>query len=360
MKPTAGQRLRQRLAEEYRHLTRFTASDRRWPMPFAAALSSGLPLLVGAGFGHLDYGLISSLGGMVFLSLPETPLHHRMLTLMACVFAMIASYTLGVISHLFPPAMVPALSFVAIVVTMTCRYYHLGPPGGFFFILAASVGAHMPGDVLGIPLKVGLLTMGCLLAALIAFAYSLLVLRTGPARPIPPRPAPDFDFVVVDAVIIGSFVGLSLGLAQLLQLDQPYWVPISCLAVIQGMSLRAVWTKQIHRIAGTTVGLLLAWALLSLPLDAWRIAFVMIVLAFVIETLVVRHYALAAIFITPLTLLLAEAAHLGETPVALLIHARFWDTVLGSLVGLAGGICLHSPRLHALLGTPLRRLLTGR
>lgn len=54
------------------------ASDRLWQMPFAAALASGLPLLVGAYFDRMDYGLVSSLGGMVFLSLPNTPLSHRM------------------------------------------------------------------------------------------------------------------------------------------------------------------------------------------------------------------------------------------------------------------------------------------
>lgn len=351
---------RRLLQEEFRHLTSLNTSDRPWQMPLAAALASGLPLLVGAWFGHLEYGLISSLGGMVFLSLPETPLHHRMLTLMACVFAMIASFTAGVISHLVPLLMVPALIFVSAVVMMTCRYYNLGPPGGFFFILAASVGAYMPGGVLDVPLKVGLLTMGSLLASLLAFAYSLYIARSRPAQPAPPLPAPSFDYVIFDSLVIGLFVGVSLGIAQLLGMRQPYWVPISCLAVIQGMSLRAVWTKQIHRIVGTAAGLLVAWALLSLPLDAWRIAFLMIALAFVIELLVVRHYALAAIFITPLTLLLAEAPHLGETPIAPMIYARFWDTVLGCLVGLLGGVCLHSPTIRARLDKPLRRLVFGK
>lgn len=352
-----SQALKRRLREEIAQLTRISASNRPWHMPFAAALSSGLPLLVGAWFGHLDYGLISSLGGLIFLYLPETPMHHRMVMLMASAFGMIASYALGAASHLFPPAMVPALSFTAILVTMVCRYYNLGPPGSFFFIMAAVIGANTPGDVPGLPLKVGLLTMGCLLASLIAFLYSLFTLRRQPPRPIPALPEPTFDFVVFDAIVIGSFVGLALALAQLLDLAQAYWVPISCLAVIQGMSLRAVWTRQVHRIAGTVVGLLLAWGLLSLPLGPWTIGLSMIGLAFCIEILIVRHYALASIFITPLTILLVEAGSIGQVDAATLIQARFWDTVLGCLVGLLGGICLHSPRLRAWLGPPLHRLV---
>ena len=96
--------LRSRLRAELVSLTTINRSDRRWPMPFAAALSSGLPLLVGAYFGHLDYGLISSLGGLLFLYLFDTPMHHRMVALLACAFAMIASYAAGVFSQLLANA----------------------------------------------------------------------------------------------------------------------------------------------------------------------------------------------------------------------------------------------------------------
>ena len=166
------------------------------------------------------------------------------------------------------------------------------------------------------------------------------------AEPVAPLPPPTFDFVVFDAVMIGAFVGLSLAIAQALQLDRPYWVPVSCLAVIQGVSLRAVWNRQLQRVLGTAAGMLLAWGLLSLPLDPWRIALLVILLAFTIETLVVRHYGLAVIFITPLTLLLAEAATLGHAPLAELIESRFTDTLLGCVVGLVGGVCLHSARFR--------------
>lgn len=349
--------LRSRLRAELASLTEFNRSDRRWPMPLAAALSSGLPLLVGAYFGHLDYGLISSLGGLTFLYLFETPLHHRMVVLLACAFIMIASYTAGVFSHLYAPASALALAVTAVVVTMACRYYGMPPPGSFFFVMTASVGAHAPGGILDVPLKVGLFAMGCLLACLIAFVYSLIALRRQAPKPIPALPKPTFDFVIFDSVVIGSFVGLSLAIAQALHLAQPYWVPISCLAVIQGMSLRAVWTKHIHRIVGTGIGLLLAWGVLLLPLTPWTLPLVMIALTFCIEMLVARHYALASIFITPMTILLAESATLGHSVPAVVIQARFWDTVLGCLVGLLGGICLHSPRFRAALGPPIRRLM---
>ena len=353
-------KLRSWIKTEWRHLTTINVSDRRWPMPFAAALASGLPLLVGAYFQHMDYGLISSLGGLAFLYLPSTPLWHRMVLLMACAFGMTACYALGVMSHQVPALMMPVLVFTAILVTMVCRFYNLGPPGSLFFIMAASIGAYTPGDVLHIPLKVGLLTMGALLACLIAFFYSVCTLPRQPAKAPEPLPVATFDFVVFDSVVIGAFVGISMALAQALHLQKAYWVPVSCLAVIQGMSLRAVWNRQLQRIMGTGVGLLVSWALLLLPLDAWRMCGVIFVLTFVVETVVVRHYGLATIFITPLTILLAEAATLGQGSVGDLMQARFMDTVLGCLVGLIGGVCLHSPAFRRTVGRPLRHLVPER
>ncbi len=169
-----------------------------------------------------------------------------------------------------------------------------------------------------------------------------------------------FDYVVFDSVVIGAFVGISLALAQLFQLERPYWVPVSCLAVIQGASLRAVWNRQLHRVLGTGIGLLVSWALFLLPLNNWTISLTMMALSFVIEVAVVRHYGFAAIFITPLTILLAEAATLGSTAPTALIVARFHDTVLGSFVGLIGGACLHNMRFREVVGRPLRRLVPAR
>lgn len=359
-KHSAWAALKKLLHTEFLHLTKINASDRLWQMPLAAALASGLPLLAGAACGQLAYGLVGSLGGLVFLYLPNTPLHHRMVSLMACSFAMTAAYTLGLISHFFPLLMMPILIFTAILASMLCRFYALGGPGSLFFIMVAAIGAYTPLSVLQVPLMVGLFTMGALLACLIAFFYSLYTLRLREPDPILPLPPASFDFVIFDSVIIGVFIGISLALAQSLHLQKAYWVPVSCLAVMQGASLRAVWNKQIHRLVGTVFGLLLSWGIFLLPLNQWSLGIAIMILAFIIESTVVRHYAIAAIFITPLTLLLAEAATLGHTSPSGLIQARFFDTLLGCMIGLIGGICIHSPRFRHLVSQPLRWLISNK
>ena len=64
---------------------------------------------------------------------------------------------------------------------------------------------------------------------------------------------------------------------------------------------------------------------------------------FCIETFVVRHYGVAVIFITPLTIFLAEYSAVQPTAISEIIVTRFWDTVLGCLMGVLGGIVILSP-----------------
>ncbi len=351
--------LKQFLATEWRQLASINRSDRPWEMPVAAALASGLPIFVGAAWGELALGLVGSLGGLAFLYLPATRLSHRMAWLMACAFGMTGSHALGMLGHLYPPLVVPLLVLITIVVSMVCRFYAVPPPGSLFFVMAAAIGAYSPAEGRTALAQVGALTLGTVLAVAIAFLYSLhIVSRHGVPAPSP-RSDPGFEFVVVDSVVIGSFVGLSLLAAHALQLDRPYWVPVSCLAIIQGASLRAAWTRQLHRIVGTALGLLVFLAIVQIPLGPWGVAAVLTLLALVIETLVVRHYGLATVFITPLTILLAEAGQGMAMAPQRLMQARLVDTVVGAVLGVAGAAFLHSPRLRSLVGSGLRRLLPG-
>lgn len=348
--------------QELDSLLTVQSSTRPWQMPLAAALSSGIPLLVGAFFGRMDYGLVSSLGGMVFLYTPASALHQRMATVMACAMGMTACFALGLVGALHPALLVALVTVMTTLVTMVCRLYRMPPPGSLFFVMALIIAAYPPFDLLAIPTRVGLLALGTLVAAGVALLYSLYMLRFAGVAPSAARiwNPPPFDEYGPDAVFIGLTVGLALLLAHLLGLDRPYWVPVSCLAVIQGASLRSVWTKQAQRIAGTAVGLVLTWGLLSLSMNIWIVCATMIALSFVIELLVVRHYGLAVVFITPLTIFLAEASAGMAANTGALIAARFLDIALGSVMGLLGAVLIHHPPSRDLLLRVLQPLARRR
>jgi hypothetical protein len=333
---------------ELRELVRIKPSDRPWELPFAVAMAAGLPLLVGAWFGNISYAALASIGGMTIVYVPRTTLDHRMVTVMAAAFGMIACFALGQISQFVPVARAPIIALVAMIVTMACRYYRVSPPGSLFFVMAAAIGAYTSG-VTAAPARLGVFALGTIGAVAVTFLYSLHILRSRAPLPTPKPPDDLLDFVVIDSLIIGLFVGLSLGAAQILGIEKPYWAPVSCLAVIQGVNLRAVWNRKTHRILGTMIGLAVTWVLARYTADPWIIAITITVLTFCIETAIVRHYAFAAIFITPLAILLAEVSTLGHSSSSALILARFVDTVIGAVIGLAGGACIHSIALRQIL-----------
>jgi hypothetical protein len=348
------------LQEELRQQMRVQPSSRSWEMPMAAAIASGSPLLAGTAFGRMDLGLAAMLGGLVFLNLPDTGMRHRMAVVGAISVAMVACYTLGALTHFVPPLMVLTLALLSTVASMAARFFRLAPPGILFVMMAAAIAAYSPMPLRDIPLRIALVAAAALFASAVACLYSVYRLRRGPPPAQAPVRAMDFDYVVVDSVIIGACVGLSLATAELLQLERPYWAPVSCLAVIQGASLRMIWNRHAQRVLGTVAGLALTWTLLAAPLDHWGVALVMIALSFVIEILVVRHYGLAVIFITPLTILLAEAAQLGQHSPLATMQARVLDIAVGSAFGLAGGAVLHITAVRSRVARAIRAVLPRR
>jgi len=226
--------------------------------------------------------------------------------------------------------------------------------------MSASIGMYTNVEVLQVPFVIGLLTLGCVLALAVAFVYSLYILRIRPASPIPTIQKPNFDFVIFDSVIIGITVGISLLVAIGLNLPRPYWVPISCLTLLQGVTVKAGWNTQLQRILGAGIGLLLSWFLLTLSLTSLQVCFAMIAMSFIIESLAVRHFGLAVVFLTPLTIFLAEANRMGLDDPLLVVQSRVTDTLLGSAIGVVAGLCLHNQRFRSILGNQMRRLIPSR
>lgn len=100
------------------------------------------------------------------------------------------------------------------------------------------------------------------------------------------------------------FTALAVG--YLVKMENPYWVPISCAAVMQGASRYHIWQRSFHRILGTFIGIGLTWTLLQVVSNPIAMVLAIILLQFIIEMMITRQYALAVIFITPLTVFLAE------------------------------------------------------
>ena len=168
-------RMWQAILTEIRQLLVWNTPSRSWHIAFIVSLCMGIPVFAGAYFGKQDFGILVGMGTLVILYLPKTSIAHRMLTLVACSFGFSVCFTLGLCASFDPYVSVAVMTLTVLLIDVICRYYSLPPPASFFFILMIAVGSTMPFNLAGIPMRVGLITIGGMLACLIAFIYSLAI-----------------------------------------------------------------------------------------------------------------------------------------------------------------------------------------
>lgn len=136
------------------------------------------------------------------------------------------------------------------------------------------------------------------------------------------------------ALRVGVAVALSGLTALMFIADHSYWAMAAAVLVLyQGFDWARTVVRGVERMVGTLIGLGVAAAILTWQPQGWWLVASIAVLQFVIEMFVVRNYAIAVIFITPLALTIAA----GGRPVDDLAHfliTRGLDTVIGCVVAL--------------------------
>ncbi|UZR96546.1 FUSC family protein [Chondrinema litorale] len=345
-----GNSLKHILKDELKSLFTLNQTERLWTILVLASFCVGFPLFAGYYLGNLQYGALACLSGLVILYMPSTPLAHRLITLFSCSFGFMLSFTIGICFSFNPIISSITFGLFSMGVYWLVNYFNLAPPRSFFFIMVASLASCMPFDLASIPLKIGLVSIGTMLACVLGLIYSILIIKKYPPKAIPPSSGTGSKYRyanLIESGIVGFFMFLSLLTGHLLKVQNPYWITISSIAVMQGVSLQMIWQRSFHRIIGTFLGLGLCFVVLSFKTSALNICIGIMVLQFVVEILVTRHYALAVIFITPLTILLNEAANGSLSDPDELVMARFIDTVIGSVLGAIGGWFVHHEQLRS-------------
>lgn len=342
------------IKKEVKGLVTLKTSNRPWMIPLLAAICIGTPLLVGLYLGDLQSGLYACFSAMVILYLPtKAPISVKMITLLTCAFGFLLSFAIGLIFSFNPWVAAIVLGVFTSFIHWVALYFATPPPASFFFVMIASMTLTFPFDATMIPYKLGLMALGTIFTCALGFIYAL-----GIARKLP---APKDDHITtvlrkntqtnfIEALILGVFLSGALAIGYLAKMENPYWVPISCAAVMQGASRYHIWQRSFQRILGTFIGVGFSWMLLQVVSEPIEMVLAIILLQFIIEMLVTRQYALAVIFITPLTVFLAEIGVPMASGSSPLITIRLWDIVLGSVIGALGGWVLHHEKLrkHAL------------
>jgi len=316
-----------------------------------AMFAIGVPLLTGWYFDNLQAGLLACLAGLVILYLPSNlPTPQRMFIMLVCSFGFMFSFVVGVIFSFNYIVSALVFGLFATAIHWLSLYFSMPPPGSFFFIMIASMASNTPFDFDTIATRIGYFVLGTMFACTLALIYSFIVgrkyLSKTPIRIIQSVPLKTQIDYLIRSIIVGVFMLISLLVGNVLHFNNPYWIPISCMAIMQGISLYHVWQRALQRIAGTFIGIGVCWALISISQAPLYLCICIMLLQFIIEIFISRNYAIAVIFITALTVLLAEAGSpLIHSPNAL-IQARLIDIVIGSLLGGIGGWLLHHEYLR--------------
>lgn len=327
--------------------------------PVVAGLSVGIPVIVGYFTGHLTEGKLVSLAGLVILYIHKQPITTQMITLMTCSFGLMLSFTIGIIFsfHLYLSCLV--LGLYAFLVNISLFYLNMRrPPGNFFFIMIASVAICLPFDPPTIPHKIGLIGIGTMGTCLLGLFYCIFTAReNSTATSVINVTRPNSKYMILtESITLGVFIGSALLIGRLLKLENPYWIPTTCAAVMQGASTKHIWQRSIQRIAGTLLGLIVTWIILLLCHPSpFAIAIGIMVLQIIIEVLVVRNYGIAVIFITVLTIFLAESGNALQQEPTMLITTRFVDILIGCVLGSLGGWILFNERIHFLATKQIRK-----
>ncbi|HEY0374476.1 MAG TPA: FUSC family protein [Amnibacterium sp.] len=322
-------------------LLRPSASPPRLAVATQAAVAMALAVGVPALLGRTDLGLLASAGALTALYLASRARRERARRLPVLQAGFLAAAVVGAATggSPFAPLVLALLTVIAAALVLG---FSVGPPGAVFFVLVAGVTGRLTapsssgGVGLDARLVLGMEALGCLLAYAIAVLPLAIpgVRRRDAALPVAPvRFVLDATTrVVLIRIAIGA--GIAAGLGGLLGLHRTYWVLLAVVAALQaGRSRRMTALRGVHRALGTLVGVG-AFALLALvPLPGVALALVVAALQFVTELVVVRHYGLALVFITPLALTIAEAGSTGPLPA--LILDRIVDTSVGAAVAVA-------------------------
>lgn len=121
----------------------------RWRIGLRAALSLGLPLVIGVLIGKPDWGALACVGGLAGVYGGDTPQRHRIRLVAAVGLALAIVVPLSSLCAQVTWLSVLYVGAVAGVASLCCLGLRVPPPREYLLILAALVATGMPADLGG-------------------------------------------------------------------------------------------------------------------------------------------------------------------------------------------------------------------
>lgn len=316
----------------------------RWPIGLRAAIAMAVPLAVMTALGRPDLGFPAATGAFVALYGTQLPVLERARVVPFVAGGLALAAVLGALAGPSAALTLAGLAVVALLSAVAMFGFAVGPPGPLFVVLVYGLSAHIVASGADAGAYVAAVVGGILFSSLVSLAPLVLPSRRRtaprPLREVLPGPAwPAGERTLVVRVVLVTVAGIGVGV--FVDPARAYWIVGAAIAVVGVVAdRRAAFGRGLHRMIGTILGAGLYLLIAPLPIPTVWLALVLGVLQFTIELFVVRNYALALVFITPLVLLLTGAATGAVDSVAVATE-RVVDTLAGAALGAASGL-LHA------------------
>lgn len=318
-----------------RELTRFAPHAGAHRPALRCGISVAVPMLVLLVLGRIDLVGAAAFGSFTAIYGRDLAVPARTKVQALTGAGLVASVGIGVLAAHLPGAPWLALLVVVAVAgvgSLAGEMVGWKPGGPLFFVFATGAFVSLPPLAAGPALQVVATTAA-------AAAFSVAVGSAGAALRTHVRGhRPLFSTGAREALARGTVTEvvvaclLTAPLAVVLGTEHHYWALVAAVVPLTVSGTTARVARAVLRIAGTVAGLGVAAVLLGPELPAWAVVMTIIVLQAGAELFVLRHYAVALLFITPMPLLVSHL--MSAVPAPELIVDRLLATTVGVAVAL--------------------------
>ncbi|TCB82367.1 FUSC family protein [Acinetobacter sp. ANC 4173] len=134
----------------------------------------------------------------------------------------------------------------------------------------------------------------------------------------------------------GLITLISALMAYSFEFPRSFWVPLSTVSVLSGVTVVATLHRSIQRAFGTVLGVLIATALLYFSPNEYLIILYIFFFCMMCEIFIVKNYCLTALFFTPSALIVAVASNGMMDSAIYFAEIRIIDVLIGTFIGLVG------------------------
>ncbi|MFJ3404503.1 FUSC family protein [Promicromonospora sp. NPDC090134] len=319
------------------------------PVALRAAASVAVPMLVLWATGHLEWSLYATFGAFTSLFGRTVPIRPRLVMQVQAGAVLVASVLVGTLIAVLASAVpgtgwvvVPVAALWATGVAIVSHRLRWHPPGPLFPVFALGACSSVPAGAGSLVVALAVAVAAVLFALALTAALARFEPGPAPATRAPSATGPEWT---LSHYLVRYAAGVAVAGAIATAVGHPYWAMVAAVVPMSAPDASGALMRAAQRLAGTLVGVLLAWALLTAGPPPLVVIAVAALLQAGAELYVGRNYAVAMLFITPLALSMTHLAH--PVPVAGLVSDRAVDTLIGVVVAVVITLLTHERRQDA-------------